>query len=649
MTRPQSRAKARTLEIRPARILIAALTGLSIAALAAAAALSSDTAKDDGIIRSHGYSYFGVLKYPEDYEHFDYVNPDAPKGGTISIAQSGTFDSMNPYTRQGRRAALSWMMYESLLGDSPTGGSAPADVLGEQYGLLAHTVEYPEDKAWVIFHMRPEARFSDGTPVTAHDVAFSHNLLLDQGLQSYAEAVRKRIPSVEVIDDHTIKFTFAEGISRRSLIDQVGGVPVWSQKWFEETGARLDEPRLEAAPGSGPYMVAEVETNRRIVYQRNPDYWGKDLPINVGRHNFDRIRVEYFGDDTAAFEAFKAGEFTVRPESNSRLWATGYDFPAVRNGWVKMEELPDGTPPAPTGFVFNLGRDKFQDRRVREAMALAYNFEWTNASLQNDLFEQRQSFTQGSPFEAQGVPEGAELELLQSLGDVVPPEVLTEPVVTAHTSSPDRLSDRRNLRRAMGLLDEAGWPVGSDGIRRNAQGDTLRVDFLLNTSGSPTLASVVETYVQNLTRMGIDARVEKVDPSQYTLRERDRDFDMLFGQYRAFLDTGTGLHQMYGSKEAAFSLFNPAGLASPMVDAIIDASLMSETENERDTALRALDRALRWERFMVPVWYNPHTWIASWDQYGHPEDLPTYSVGLLDFWWYDAEKAAALRAAGALR
>lgn len=647
MTRPpRSHARAALRDIRPKAAFVTwMLLGLAALTLPALAQESDET-----IIRSHGYSYFGNLSYPPDYPHFTYVNPDAPKGGEISIAATGTFDSMNPYSRKGRAGRLSWMMYESLLGEEPSsGGSAPADVYGESYGLLAERLEYPESKEWVIFHMRPEARFSDGEPVTAHDVVFSHNLLLEQGLPSYAQAVKVRVLDAEALDDHTVKFTFADGISRRSLIDQVGGVPVWPQHWFEETGARLDEPRLEAAPGSGPYMVGSVETNRRIVYERNPDYWGKDLPMNVGRHNFDRIRVEYFGDDTAAFEAFKAGEFTVRPESNSRLWATGYDFRAVRDGWVKLEELPDGTPPTPTGIVFNLARDKFQDRRVREAMSLAYNFEWTNTSLQNDLFKQRHSFTQGSPFEAQGVPEGAELELLQSLGDIVPPEVLTEPVVMAHSSSPERLSDRRNLRRAMGLLDEAGWPVGDDGMRRNADGQVLRADFLLNTSGSPTLSSVVETFVQNLQRMGLDARVEKVDPSQYTLRERDRDFDLLYGQYRAFLDTGTGLHQMYGSKEAEFSLFNPAGLASPMVDAIIDASLMSETEQERDVALRALDRALRWERFMIPVWYNPNTWIASWDQYDHPDDLPTYSVGLLDFWWYDADKAEKLRASGALR
>ena len=646
---PTPRTKALARNPVPA-FLAWMLLGLVALALPALAQDSGDGEADEKIIRAHGYSYFGNLTYPEDFAHFDYVNPDAPKGGQISLAATGTFDSMNPYSRKGRAGRYSWMMYESLLGEEPSSGaSAPADVYGEMYGLLAERLEYPESKEWVIFHMRPEARFSDGHPVTAHDVVFSHNLLLEQGLPSYAQAVKVRVLSAEALDDHTVKFTFAKDISRRSLIDQVGSVPVWPEHWFEETGARLDEPRLEAAPGSGPYMVAEVEPNRRIVYKRNPDYWGKDLPINVGRHNFDEIRVEYFGDDTAAFEAFKAGEFTVRPEGNSRLWATGYEFPAVERGWVKMEELPDGTPPTPTGIIFNLGREKFQDRRVREAISLAYNFEWTNQSLQYGLFEQRHSFTQGTPLEAKGVPEGAELELLQSLGDIVPDEMLTEPPVMAHSSSDARLTDRRNLRRAMGLLDEAGWTVGDDGIRRNADGEVLRIDFLLNTAGSPTLEAVVETFVQNLQKMGIDARVEKVDPSQYTLRERDRDFDLIFDQYRAFLDTGTGLHQMYGSKEAEFSLFNPAGLASPMVDAIIDASLMSETIEERDVALRALDRALRWERFMIPVWYNPDVWIAYWDQYDHPETLPTYSVGLLDFWWYDAERAAEIRAEGALR
>lgn len=620
-----------------------------IAAVALMLTAGSARAAEDRIIRSHGYSYFGDLTYPADYPYFDYVNPDAPKGGEISLWAPGTFDSLNPYSRKGRGGRYSWIMYESLLGDAPTGGSAPADVYGESYGLLAERLEYDEDKTWVIFYMRPEARFSDGTPVTAQDVVFSHNLLLEQGLPSYAQAVKKRVLSAEALDDYRVKFTFAEGISRRSLIDQVGGVPVWSKKWFEETGARLDEPRLDTSPGSGAYMVDSYEVNRRIVYKRNPDYWGRDLPINRGRHNFDRIRIEYFADDSAAFEAFKAGEYTFRAEGNSKQWATGYDFPGIEKGWVKKEELPDGTPPTPSGIIFNLGREVLKDRRVREAISLGYNFEWTNESLQFGLFKQRNSFVQGAPHEAMGLPEGKERALLESLGDLVPDEILNEPAVMAHTSSPRREVDRRNLRTASQLLDAAGWIVGDDGMRRNDRGETLKLVFPYPSSSSATLGAFIEVFVQNLQRMGIDAVQEKVDPAQYTLRERERDYDLIFDNYVAFLDTGTGLFQRYGSAEAAFSLFNPAGLASPLVDKIIEVSLQTETREDRDVALMALDRVLRWERFMIPVWYNDSTWVAYYDQYEYPDPLPRYSVGTLDFWWFNAEKAARLKAEGALR
>jgi microcin C transport system substrate-binding protein len=606
-------------------------------------ALPAVAQDSEDLVQSHGYSFYGDLKYPADYAHFDFVNPDAPKGGEISFAALGTFDSMNPYTVKGRRGQLSWMMYESLLGDGA------ADTYGEGYGLLAHTVEYPKTKDWVIFHMRPEARFSDGTPVTAHDVLFSHNLLLEQGLPSYAAAVKKRIPKAEVLDDHTIKFYFTEGISRRSLIDQVGGVPVWSKKWFEETGARLDESRLETSPGSGPYMVETVDVNRRIVYRRNPDYWGADLPINRGRHNFDTIRVEYFGDDTAAFEAFKAGEYTFRQEGDSKKWATQYDFPKIQEGAVIRAELHDGTPPTPTGIVFNLGRDVLKDKRVREAIALGYNFEWTNESLQYGLFRQRVSYTQDTPLMATGVPDGAELALLESLGDLVAPELLTEPAFMPHTSNPARLNDRRNLRRAMKLLDDAGWSVGDDGKRRNAQGQPMRLTFLFNTASEGTLSAVIENFISNLTVMGIDAVLEKVDPAQYTLRERERDYDLIFDSYAPFLGAGTGLMQRYGSEDAAFSVFNPAGLASPLVDAVINKALLANSSEEEQTALRVLDRVLRYEFFMIPVWYNDSYWVSYYDQYAYPDPLPPYDLGFLDFWWFDEDKAAALKSSGALR
>lgn len=619
-------------------------------AQSADAAAETSEATEVEIIKTHGYSYFGNLSYPADYPHFDYVNPDAPKGGEISLALSGTFDSMNPYTRLGRAGALSTVMYESLLGQVLAGsGALPADQEDEMYGLLAESLEYPVTKDWVIFHMRPEARFSDGTPVTAHDVAFSHNLLLDQGLKSYAEAVRKRIPKVEVLDDHTIKFYFAEGISRRSLIDQVGTVPVWSKAWYEETGARLDESRMEISPGSGPYMLEEADPPRRITYKRNPDYWGWDLPINKGRHNFDRIRLDYFGNSDSAFAAFRAGEVTFRTESDAKQWASFYDFPAIEKGWVKREELANGQPPAMTGIVFNLGSDVFKDRRVREAVALGFNFEWTNKSLNFGLYEQQRSFATGTHLEAQGVPEGEEKAFLEGLAAELPETVLTEAPWEPHVSDPDRLVTRKTLRQAMKLLDEAGWPVGADGKRQNAEGEPLRIDFLASANADASDRALAENYISNLEKMGIDARLEIVDAAQYTKRERDRDYDLVFDGYPALTGTGTGLAQRFGSEAAEYSLFNPAGLASPVVDEIIEKSLLTESQEEEDMTVRALDRVLRHEFFVLPTGYAPDYWVAYWDMYGHPEPQPPYALGALDFWWYDAEKAAALKSAGAVR
>ena len=312
-------------------------------------------------------------------------------------------------------------------------------------------------------------------------------------------------------------------------------------------------------------------------------------------------------------------------------------------------ELPDGTPPTPSGIVFNLRRELMQDRRIREAIALGYNFEWTNESLQYGLFKHRYSYTQDTPLMAQGVPQGDELAFLQSLGDVVPAQVLSEPAWTPTPSKPERLTDRRNLRKAMKLLDEAGWPVGDDGMRRNAQGQPLTVTFLFNTASAATLGGVVENFMSNLTKMGITAKLEKVDPSQYTLRERDFDYDLVFDAYRPFLGTGTGLMQAFGSDEAEFSVFNPAGLASPMVDAIIQASLLTDNRHDQDVSLMALDRALRYEFIMIPVWYKDSHWVAYYDMFEHPETLPPLDLGYLDFWWVNPVKAEALRASGALR
>ncbi|NVO58170.1 ABC transporter substrate-binding protein [Rhodobacteraceae bacterium B1Z28] len=619
-----------------------AAAGVSAAMVLCTAGLTS--AAEDNVTRSHGYSYFGNLDYPPDYPHLNYVNPEAPKGGELSLAGSGTFDSLNPYSRKGRAGALTTIQYDSLI-------DSASDSVGQYYGVLAESMEYDEGRNYVIFHLRPEATFWDGTPVTAEDVIYSHRLFIEQGLPSYAQAVGRMVTRADALDDHTVKFTFSPEVTRRGLIETVGSTPVFSKVWFEaDDSRRLDEPRLEVAVGSGPYKLDSYDINRRIVYKRRDDYWGKDLPINRGRHNYDTIRVEYFADQTAAFEGFKAGEYTMRIESDPKLWASSYDFPKLSEGSVVQDEIADGSPPTPSGFVFNLGKPQFADKNVRKALALAFNFEWANESLMFGLNSPRSSFVQGTHLEAKGVPEGAELAFLKTLGDLVPADVLNEPVLVTHESKSERLNDRRNLRTASKLLDQAGWQVGHGNIRRNEQGQTLKVNIPYASSIPTSTATMIETYVQNLQSIGVDASAEKVDPSQFTLRRRERDYDMVHSnRYGSFLSTGGGLSQMYGSKEAAFSLFNPAGLASPLVDAVIEASFDTTDQAEQDAALMALDRVLRYEFFVIPDGYVADYWTAYYDMYEYPENLPPFTLGYLDLWWVNPDKEAGLKAKGALR
>lgn len=659
-TRPAA-AAIRSLDPIAFRPLLGALTALGIALAAqagwaqdsspaaspAATETAADTAEatDQKIITAHGYSYFGELDYPADYDHFDFANPDAPKGGEIVLGASGTFDSMNPYSRKGRAGALTTLQYDSLI-------ESTEDSVGQYYGVLAESLEYPEDKSWVIFHIRPEATFWDGTPVTAEDVVYSHKLFITQGLPSYAAAVGEMVTGAEALDERTVKFTFNTELTKRSRIETVGATPVFKKAWFEEDPEkrRLDEPRMEVAVGSGPYKLDSYEVNRRIVYKLRDDYWGRDIPFNKGRHNYGTVRVEYFSDQTASFEAFKAGEYTFRVESDPKLWATSYDFPRIQQGTVKKEEITDGSPPNPTGFVFNLAKPQLKDKRVREAIALAFNFEWSNESLRYGLYSPRSSFVEGTPIEAKGLPEGAELDLLKSLGDVVPEGIYTTDVWTMHESNPEDLISRGTRRQAGGLLQEAGWSVGDDGLARNDAGETLKLHMIIPSNIEASIESMHETYVQNLRAIGIDASYEKVDPSQFTLRQRERDYDMIYSsRYGAFLSTGGGLSQMYGSREAEFSLFNPAGLASPLVDAIIAASFEATSQAETDVALMALDRALRYEFFIVPDGYIADYWVAYYDMYEHPETIPPYDLGYLSLWWVNPDKEKALKEAGVLK
>ncbi|WP_422048835.1 extracellular solute-binding protein [Shimia sp.] len=606
-------------------------------------------ASEDEIIRSHGYSFFGDLKYPADYPHFDYVNPNAPKGGQITLSARGTFDGFNRFAWRGNPETASGVVAEAMFAEMPWGGGAPADSITDSYCLIAKEVEYPKSKTWCVFHMRDDVVFRDGTPLRAQDAAFTHNLFLEQGIRSYARSVSERITGVEVIDDHTIKYTFADGISRRSLISQVGGTPIFSEAWYQEAGERLDEPSVLSPMASGPYQVGDYEFNRYVVYEKNPNYWGWDHPANVGRFNFDRVRIEYFSDATAEFEAFKAGEYTFRTEGSTKRWATGYDFPGVNDGSVKKVALPDGTAPNNSGVIFNTLRAPLDNRDVRHALSLAFNFEWTRESLQFDLTTQRTSFVEGQEWEAKGVPEGAELALLKSLGDVVPPEMLTETAVMPHTSKASNPIDRRNKRAALKLFEKAGWTVNDNGEMVDANGAQMSLDFLVISSWDETRLATIEAYVKTLANWGIKVKADKVDSAQGQQRFLDKDYDLIHTRILTFSSAGTGLKQLFGSQTAEVSSYNPSALRSPMVDAIIDAALATTSREDEVVALTALDRALRYERVIAHAGYVPETWVSYFDMYERPEELPPYAVGVLDFWWYNKEKHEALIASGALR
>ena len=593
---------------------------------------------DEAITKTHGFNFFGELKYPADYKHLDYVNPDAPKGGEISIWTMGTFDSFNPYTRKGRAGALASAPFESLL-------EGTSDEVGTSYGLLAETLEYPEDQSWVIFNMRPEARFSDGTPVTAEDVAFTYELFLNEGLASYRVILGQIVTGVEILGPHRIKYSFADDASRRDAIPIVGGLPVKSKAWFEKTGAKLDESRMEPAIGSGPYVLDSYDINKRITYKRNPDYWGKDLPFNKGRGNFDTIRVEYFADSNAAFEGFKSGAYTFRQENSSKSWATAYDFPALDDGHVIKTLLPDGGMATGQSYVMNLRRDKFNDIRTRQAVGLLFNFEWSNESLFYGQYARINSFWENSELAAEGMPSDAELALLEPIAVLLPAGVIDAEAVMAPVSG-DRTLDRKNLRKASALLDAAGWTVGDDGLRRNAAGETLTIEII---EDSPTFDRVHLPFIDNLKAAGIDAIYSRIDPAQMTDRSRNYDFDMMVDQFPMSLEPSSGLKQYFGSETADQSVFNSMGLKSEAVDALIENVVNAQNKADLATSVKALDRTLRAYYFWVPQWFNNTYRVAYWNMYEHPEILPPFALGNLDFWWYNAEKAADLKAKGVLR
>jgi microcin C transport system substrate-binding protein len=603
-----------------------------------ALALMVAVANAQETIKAHGVSTFGELKYPADFKHLDYVNPDAPKGGEMSFSwSSGSFDSVHPYTRKGRSAVLASVFFESML-------DGTADEVGSSYCLLCETVEYPADKAWAIFTIRSNAHFSDGSPVTAQDALFSYEILRDEGLPSFRASIVKTIAGAEVLDGRRIKFTFADDAPLRGRIEAAGGLPIFSEASNEASGLPFEDSRLVPLVGSGPYVLGELDVGNRIIYKRDPNYWGQDLPLMVGRNNFDTIRIEYYGDAVAAFEGFKAGNYTFRQESSSVTWANNYDFPGLQKGYVKREELPDDTITSGQSFVINLRREKFKDVRVREALNLMFNFEWTNATLFFGLYSQGSSFWQNTDLAATGLPTPGELAILEPLRDQLSPDVFNKEVYSLTPSNPKDSRDRKKARKALRLLQDAGYVAGDDGLLRK-DGKTLDVEFL---NSSPLFDRIINPYVANLRSIGVNAKLSRVDNAQETQRTREYDFDIITDHFPMNEEPGSGLRQYFGSESKDNSVFNTAGVGSPAIDSLVETVINAETKDEMITATKALDRVLRWERFRIPQWYNPNHWVAYFDMYEYPKPLPRYSLGFLDFWWFNADKAAKLKAEGAL-
>lgn len=616
----------------------AAALPLAGAALILGLSVAAAKAQDDDLITTYGISTFGELGYGPDAPHLDYVNPDAPRGGEMSFSwSSGSFDSMHPYTRIGRPAILSSVFFEAML-------EATADEIGSAYCLLCESFSYPEDLSYVIFTLREGVTFSDGTPMTSQDVLFSYEVMRDEGLPSFRASIPLTIASAEIVDDRSVRFDFNPEAPQRGRIQSAGGLPIFSEASHIAAGIPFENSRLEPLIGSGPYVLGEVEPGQRVIYERNPDYWGNDLWLAQGRNNFDSIRIEFYGDSLAAFEGFTAGNYTFRQESSSQAWANNYDFPALQNGTVIREELPDGTIATGQAFMINLRRPQFQDVRVRSAIAHMFNFEWTNETLFYGLYSPVVSFWENTWMAAEGLPSDAELALLEPLRDGLPETVFTQEAYAVPPSNPDRTLDRRQSRRATALLEEAGWTPGDDGMLRDAAGNTLDVEFL---NSGPLFDRIINPYVENLRAIGVNASLNRVDNAQLQQRQRDGDFDMLTDHFAMGYEPGSSLRQYFGSIGADESLFNVPGLADEGIDQLIEIVVNAETREELDVAVTALDRVLRDRVIRVGQWFNDSHWVAYYDMYRYPEELPPYSLGFLDFWWIDPEAEQALRDQGA--
>lgn len=588
----------------------------------------------------HGLSIFGDLALPEDFDHFAYVNPEAPKGGALRLRAIGTFDTLNPFTLKGRAPRtdhapfnLQDMIYASLM-------VAHADEPDAVYASVARAVAVDPKGLWVRFYLDERATFHDGTPITPEDIAFSINILKSSDADPVYRIPLRPVDRVET-DTATNSITvFIDPelpASRRRDFPSVIAilVPVLSKAWFEENP--LSEASLKSPNGSGPYRVAEVDGTSRLVLERVADHWAQDIPTWKGRFNYDRIELDYYLDRTAAFEAFGKGEYDVREEFTSRLWATGYTFPAVEEGKIQLLTLPDERISGVQAWFLNTRREKFQDPRVRQALGLAFDFEWTNRTLFYGLYERTRSIFQGSDIAATVPLSDAEEVILDPFRADLPSEVFTTVYEPSVSDGSGRI--RQQLRQARQLLEDAGWTV-QDNVLKNAAGEAFTLEFLIR---SKTFERVIAPFVANLERLGIEATIRLVDSSQYQNRVESFDFDTVVARYAVSSTPGVSLENLWGSVAANQNgSRNLSGLANPAVDALIEQLGDAQTREELEITARALDRAIMWQHVMIPQWSKGTHTLAVWDIFGRPDQKPRYDLGLLDTWWIDPAKAAAL-------
>lgn len=575
--------------------------------------------------RLHAITLMDHPKYGPDFQHLDYVNPAAPKGGHVTYAVVGSFDNFNPFIIKGNAAGLPGV-FETL-------ATSTADDSMTEYGLIAESMDVANDRSWMIFNLRPQARWQDGRPITADDVIFSFNILVEKG-DPHWRSYYANVAKVEALDAHRVKFTFKTN-TNRELPNILGQFPILPKHFWQ--GRKFEEPLTDPPLGSGPYKLSRVDMGRSFTMERVPDYWGKNLPINIGRNNFDTMRYDYYRDPQIAFEAFKSGAVDFRRENSSKNWATSYDLPQIKNGLMKKEVLPDANPFGFQGYGFNLRRPIFSDRRVREAIIQAFDFEWSNKTLFYGLYSRDRSYFENSELAATGLPSADELKLLEPFRGKIPDEVFTTEYQPPKT---DGSGDARaNLDRAAALLDQAGWKIVNGKRQRNGQ--NLTFEILLDNA---LFERISQPFVQNLRRLGIDASIRTVDPAQFENRMRSFDYDMTVVRIGESLSPGNEQRDYWGSKSADEpGGLNYMGIKDSAIDAMIEKIVSAQSRQDLVTAVHALDRLLQWGFYAVPHFTNKNFWIVFWDKFGRPDKLPDpeYDIGQ-DAWWIDPVKLAAV-------